>query len=152
MTKPKDRQTRIDETIAACTECGGRDFPKRSDCDGCIDAVDEEIRIEEEQQTFKIEALKAKTELLQRHLKPGDLVTHTRCMGILSEHVFAEWIWSSKVKDPSGYRLSWLRGRATSQSMKYSHESWRMADDISPFNVIHINRIPVDQLDDLKDV
>lgn len=41
-----NRQTRIDETIAACTECDGSDFPKRSDCDSCINAVDEEIRNE----------------------------------------------------------------------------------------------------------
>lgn len=37
------RQDRIDAAIAACTECGGFDFPKRSDCDGCTNAVDEEI-------------------------------------------------------------------------------------------------------------
>lgn len=39
-----DRQTRIDETIDACTECGSRwEFPKRADCDGCTAAVDDEI-------------------------------------------------------------------------------------------------------------
>lgn len=41
-----DRQARIDEVIAACTECGGRDFPMRPDCDGCINAVDDEIASE----------------------------------------------------------------------------------------------------------
>lgn len=38
-----DRQARIDAEVDACTECRGGDFPKRSDCDGCIAAVDEEI-------------------------------------------------------------------------------------------------------------
>ncbi len=42
----KTRQERIDDAIAACRECGGREFPKRSDCDGCIAAVDEEIASE----------------------------------------------------------------------------------------------------------
>lgn len=40
------RADRIYETIAACTECGGREFPKRSDCDGCTALVDEEIAAE----------------------------------------------------------------------------------------------------------
>jgi hypothetical protein len=40
------RQERIDAAIAACTHCGGRGFPKRSDCDGCTAAVDEEIASE----------------------------------------------------------------------------------------------------------
>jgi uncharacterized OB-fold protein len=35
------REGMIEEYIAACTECGGREFPKRSDCDGCTHAVDE---------------------------------------------------------------------------------------------------------------
>jgi uncharacterized OB-fold protein len=40
-----DRQAMIEEYIAACTECGGRDFPKCSDCEGCIAAVDEQIAV-----------------------------------------------------------------------------------------------------------
>lgn len=38
-----DRQALIDEYIDACTNCGGREFPKRPDCDGCTSAADEEI-------------------------------------------------------------------------------------------------------------
>lgn len=38
-----DRQAMIDETIAACEHCGSHEFPKRSDCDGCTAAVDDEI-------------------------------------------------------------------------------------------------------------
>ena len=38
-----DRQAMIDEYIDACENCGGREFPKRHDCDGCIAAADEEI-------------------------------------------------------------------------------------------------------------
>ena len=38
-----NRQALIEEYIDACRECGGREFPKRHDCDGCIAAADEEI-------------------------------------------------------------------------------------------------------------
>ena len=39
-----DRQALIEAEIEACTECGHRlEFPKRSDCDGCIAAVDERL-------------------------------------------------------------------------------------------------------------
>jgi hypothetical protein len=41
-----NRQDRIDAEIDACTECGGLGFPKRSDCDGCIAKVDEDIAAE----------------------------------------------------------------------------------------------------------
>ena len=37
------REDRIAEAIAECTECGGREFPKVSDCDGCTAAVDDQI-------------------------------------------------------------------------------------------------------------
>lgn len=37
------RQERIDETIAACTECGSWGFPRRSDCESCTAVVDAEI-------------------------------------------------------------------------------------------------------------
>lgn len=42
-----DRQARIDATIAACTECGGREFSKRADCDGCTSRVDEDLAEEQ---------------------------------------------------------------------------------------------------------
>ena len=38
-----DRQALIEEYVDACTECGGRYFPKTYDCDGCAAAADEEI-------------------------------------------------------------------------------------------------------------
>lgn len=41
------RLDRIYAAIEACTECGGRDFPKHSDCDGCTAAVDEELAAED---------------------------------------------------------------------------------------------------------
>ena len=40
------RENRIAATIAACTECGQRDFPKHSDCDGCTALVDDEMAAE----------------------------------------------------------------------------------------------------------
>lgn len=41
-----ERQARIEAAISACTECGGREFPKRSDCDGCTAAVDDAMEEE----------------------------------------------------------------------------------------------------------
>lgn len=38
-----DRQDRIDAEIEACTGCGSREFPKRSNCADCIAAVDGQI-------------------------------------------------------------------------------------------------------------
>jgi uncharacterized OB-fold protein len=52
-----DRQARIDEMIAACTECGSLGFPKRSDCDGCIAAVNEEIAAEEDSYGDRLSAI-----------------------------------------------------------------------------------------------
>ena len=40
-----NRQALIEEYIDACRECGGREFPKRHDCDGCTAAADEEIEL-----------------------------------------------------------------------------------------------------------
>jgi hypothetical protein len=45
------RQQMIEAYIASCTECGRRDFPKRSDCDGCIAAVDEDSARQRECET-----------------------------------------------------------------------------------------------------
>lgn len=62
-----DRQERIDAAIRACTECEGRDFPKRSDCDGCTAAVDEEIANEARKGRMDIDqAISAITEKFAR--------------------------------------------------------------------------------------
>lgn len=74
-------------------------------------------------------------QILEQFLKPGDTITHTRCMGCVEEHVYIEG------EGP------WLCGRATPDTIRI--EGWDLADDhytddISPANVTHINRTPLD--------
>jgi len=68
------------------------------------------------------------------HLKPGDVITHTRCMGCLEEHVFTE------MEGP------WICGFPTADTMLIEGERDE-TDDIHPNNVTHINRIPIAALD-----
>lgn len=76
-------------------------------------------------------------EMVLKHIKKGDLITHTRCMGVLEEHIF------------SGMDGVWICGNPTFRTVKHGGSKKR-ADDISPRNVTHINRVPVDALDFLK--
>lgn len=83
------------------------------------------------------------TDILQRHLRVGDLLTHTRCVGIVSEHRFVKW--------ETGGNWKWLTGKITSTTKKCGHETAKFADDISPFNVTHVNRVPINDLDRFED-
>ena len=80
---------------------------------------------------------KATTAILVRHLKPDDVITHTRCMGRVEEHRFIQW---------DGI---WLVGRATADTAKIDRleRDMRIVNDIHPNNVTHINRDPLDLLD-----
>ncbi len=79
-------------------------------------------------------------EIVKKHLCPGDLVTHTVCMGELQEHTF------------TGYDGSWLCGTPTELTLKYGTCVGGYANDISPDNITHINRQPVECLDLLSEL
>lgn len=70
--------------------------------------------------------------LVLQLLEPGDTITHARCMGCLEEHVFLGLTASGTA----------LRGRPTADTIRLEGSSLE-ADDISPANVTHINRVPV---------
>lgn len=78
-----------------------------------------------------------------RYLKVGDIVTHTRCMGMLAEH---------KYTGPGAHE--WLCGTPTNDTTRMAarygdrcHGETSNADDIHPSNITHINRVPIDVLD-----
>lgn len=79
-------------------------------------------------------------ETVKKYLKKGDLITHTRCMNILEEHIF------------TGYDGHWLCGKPTKMTKKYSEFSERYTDDISPLHVSHINRQFVDYLEEIEEL
>jgi len=84
------------------------------------------------------EVEKLKMEAIKQTLQPGMLLTHTRCMGILEEHIFCD------------YNGNWINGDATLDTMQVNgldpDDNW--TNDISPLSITHINRIPVnDYLD-----
>lgn len=79
-------------------------------------------------------------EIVKKHLRPGDLITHTVCMGELQEHVF------------TGYDGNWLCGKPTKLTVKYGTCVNKYTNDISPDNITHINRQPVECLDFLIDL
>lgn len=93
-----------------------------------------------EERAEKIQFNVERAALLRRHLKIGDLLTHTRCMGSLEEHVFTGW---------NGH---WLCGRRTAETKKYSKFSSKLVDDIAPMNVTHVNRDNVLSLDVIKEM
>lgn len=70
--------------------------------------------------------------IIEAHLKPGDTITHTRCMGCVEEHIYL-----GKDVGP------WLRGKPTRDTIRLGGSRYE-ADDIHPRNVTHINRTPVD--------
>jgi hypothetical protein len=72
-------------------------------------------------------------ELVKKHVKVGDILTHTMCMGIISEHYFTR------------YDGNWLCGNPTSDTAKLAGPKFEEyeVNDIAPINVTHINRVPV---------
>lgn len=74
-------------------------------------------------------------QIIDAHLKPGDTITHTRCVGCVEEHIYVE------------RQGPWLCGRASPDTIRI--EGWDLGDDhwtddISPRSVTHINRVPVE--------
>lgn len=68
---------------------------------------------------------------LRKILRPGDTITHTRCMGCLEEHIY------------TGNDGQCLCGRPTRDTIRLGGPN-REVNDIVPGNVTHINRIPVE--------
>lgn len=79
--------------------------------------------------------LRAARECLAPYLKPGVILTHTRCMGVIEEHFYT---------GDDGLALC---GMATPDTIAMGGSSCGPTNDISPESVTHINRIPVDALD-----
>lgn len=69
---------------------------------------------------------------MRYRLKIGDTITHTRCLGLIEEHIFTGW---------DGH---WICGRATKCTLRLSPGIARKTNDIAPGNITHINREPVD--------
>lgn len=73
---------------------------------------------------------------VRRLVKRGDVLTHTRCLGLIEEHIFevfdGEWLCGWPTADTKR-----LEGRSPRSRGVY-------ANDISPANVTHINRTPID--------
>lgn len=81
----------------------------------------------------------AHIDIVNRLLQVGDFVTHTRCMGLLEEHIV------------TGREGEWICGNATSNTAwmarhfkKTGHGATGWTNNISPLNVTHINRVPVE--------
>jgi hypothetical protein len=76
--------------------------------------------------------------VLDAHLKVGDVLTHRRCLGILEEHVFT-------ARDGR-----WLCGTPTADTCTISGideaDRAQPVRDISPLNVTHLNRVPLECL------
>ena len=69
-------------------------------------------------------------------LKKGDLITHTRCMGCIEEHYY------------TGMDGHWICGIASADTMTLSTiDTEGRANDISPLNVTHINRVLVENIE-----
>jgi uncharacterized OB-fold protein len=51
------REEMIEEAIGTCSGCGSREFPRRDDCQSCIDAVDEWIASRQAAEADRISAI-----------------------------------------------------------------------------------------------
>jgi hypothetical protein len=70
--------------------------------------------------------------ILDKHLKVGDVLTHTCLFDCLEEHVFC------------GRDELWLLGTPTDDTCKISGEREGEVKRISPTNVTHVNRVPLE--------
>jgi uncharacterized OB-fold protein len=57
MVTPEERDDMIYETVRKCGGCGSREFPRRSDCESCIAAVDEWIASQTSAEADRIAAI-----------------------------------------------------------------------------------------------
>lgn len=76
---------------------------------------------------------------VRRMVKLGDTLTHTRCLGCIEEHIY------------TGIEGNWLRGKPTADTLRLGG-SMHEANDISPRNVTHINRVAVEAAEFLAEV
>lgn len=92
-----------------------------------------------EERERRLAILKDLTERLRAVLLLGDVITHTRCMGHIEEHVF------------TGFDGLWITGTPTRDTMLMARGiGARLRQDdhvnnIAASSVTHINRVPVDQ-------
>lgn len=71
---------------------------------------------------------------VHKHVKVGDTLTHTRCMGTIEEHIFTR-------EDGR-----WLCGKPTKDTIRLGGSKFEAAD-IAVCNITHVNRTPVDALE-----
>jgi hypothetical protein len=85
-----------------------------------------------------LERLAQRRRVLDAHLKVGDVLTHTRCMGSIEEHVFTgrDGIWLCGRPTLDTRKLGGLQGGAKANAV----------NDISPGNVTHLNRVPLESV------
>ena len=76
---------------------------------------------------------------VRRMVKLGDTLTHTRCLGCIEEHIY------------TGIEGNWLRGKPTADTLRLGGSMYE-ANDISPRNVTHINRVVVEAAEFLAEV
>jgi hypothetical protein len=76
---------------------------------------------------------------IKQVLKPGMVITHTRCMDFLEEHVFYHWdgIWIVAIETRDTGLIEGTQG----VGMYNEHT---VTNDIHPNSITHINRIPVE--------
>lgn len=72
--------------------------------------------------------------MVRRLVKHGDTLTHTRCMGCVEEHIY------------TGDDGHWLCGKPTKDTVRLGGSKYE-ANNISPRNVTHINRVPVEAVE-----
>lgn len=81
--------------------------------------------------------------LVERLVKPGDILTHTRCMGIIEEHEFVgmdgRWMVGTPTRDT--FRFGGADGIKMTGQRTAKHNQ---VNDIYAGNVTHINRVPVE--------
>lgn len=74
---------------------------------------------------------------VEYNLKKGDLITHTRCLGVIEEHYF------------TGFDGVWICGKPTKETKKFGGME---TNDIHFKNITHINREHVDTLKMFKKI
>ncbi len=81
-----------------------------------------------------------KAKEVKRVVKVGDVLTHTRCMGCLEEHIFTGWDGE------------WMCGDPAPAPAFFADLSAEPVNDIAPGNVTHINSVPVENVEFLLNV
>lgn len=80
-----------------------------------------------------LERIARNRDILDTHLKVGDVLTHKTMLGCLEEHTFTE-------RDDI-----WLVGVPTEDTRKFTGQAEGAEKRISPLNITHINRAPIER-------